>query len=155
MMKTASERIAFWGALFLLVLAIATFEARVVWAQTASVKYRVFLRADGVPKLGDYVNVTVRHPIIDPGKAVRLTKRVGCTAGQLFELRDGEDFCDGQSLGKVLSHTSRGQRLTAFAWSGPIPPGKMFVVGDRPNSFDSRYFGFVDLAGAQRLCPLF
>jgi len=33
--------------------------------------------------------------------------------------------------------------VEAFSFSGKVPDGALFVVGDSPDSYDSRYFGFL------------
>jgi len=143
------------AALCAMVLLIGIYEPRVVFAKTRSTRYHWLFTVTGIPRKGDYVNVEVRYPLLDPMKAVLLTKRVGCMPGERLEFLRGEHYCDGVLLDRVLARDSKGAPLAPFAWNGPIPWGKVFVVGDNPRSLDSRYFGFVDVAGLQRLWPLF
>ncbi|HUN54934.1 MAG TPA: S26 family signal peptidase [Smithella sp.] len=35
------------------------------------------------------------------------------------------------------------ERLKKFEFSGKIPEGNMFLIGDHVDSYDSRYFGFI------------
>jgi len=44
--------------------------------------------------------------------------------------------------------------MKSFVYDGVIPVGKAFVYGGNKDSFDSRYWGFIDLSTAQRLLPL-
>lgn len=37
-----------------------------------------------------------------------------------------------------------GNRIEPFKYKGVIPPGKMLVLGISKDSYDSRYFGFID-----------
>jgi conjugal transfer pilin signal peptidase TrbI len=138
-----------------IVAAVAFIQPRVTVPLMQSVKYHAFLSKDGTPEKGDYVNVQVQNRIIDLDKAVVITKRVACVAGEKLEYRADEHFCDGQSLGRVLVRTGKGLPLQGFQWDGVVPPNKVFLSGDHPRSFDSRYFGFVDIASLQRLTPLF
>ena len=38
----------------------------------------------------------------------------------------------------------QGKKLTAFKYAGTVPEGKMFLTGSHKDSYDSRYFGFID-----------
>jgi len=134
---------------------VALIEPRLSIPLMQSVKYHAFLLDEGAPTKGDYVNFEVRNRVIDLDKAVTLTKRVACVAGERLEFRDEEHFCDGRPLGRVFLRTGKGIPLHAFAWNGPVPENKVFLSGDHPRSFDSRYFGFVEIASLQKLTPLF
>lgn len=134
---------------------VAFVQPHVIVPLMQSVKYHAFLLSNGEPAKGDYVNVQVRNRVIDLDKAVTITKRVACTAGEKLEYRAEEHFCDGHPLGRVLARTSTGIPLQAFQWNGPVPANMVFLSGDHPRSFDSRYFGFVQVASLQRLTPLF
>ena len=144
-----------WIVLALIVAAIYCIEPRVGIQMTESVPFHQYLIVDGVPKKGDYVDVVMRQPLIDPHKPVTLTKRVVCTPGELLVFRDGAHYCNGEALGKVVAKTLRGERLAPFVWDGPVPPGKLFLAGSHPRSFDSRYFGFVDQSRVRKIWPLF
>lgn len=46
---------------------------------------------------------------------------------------------------KVLNKDSKGRVVTEiFSFNGKIPGNKYFLVGETANSYDSRYWGFVD-----------
>lgn len=72
-----------------------------------------------------------------------LTKRIACVAGQVLSLDGKEFFCDGRHVGTAQRTTSKGEPVASFDFTGEIPVGRYFVVGDNPMSYDSRYFGFV------------
>jgi signal peptidase I len=89
------------------------------------------------PRLGE---VIVLRPPSDPGR--NYIKRVVAVAGQNVQIHDGHVYVDGSML--------REPYLTAITWGeyGPsvVPAQDIFVLGDnRPNSEDSRAFGFVPL----------
>lgn len=74
-----------------------------------------------------------------------LVKRVGCKPGSILSTRNAMVYCDGVFLGIALRGVvSRAQEVKQFVFNGTVPEGKLFLVGDSADSYDSRYFGFVD-----------
>ena len=70
-------------------------------------------------------------------------KRVGCDEGETL-VRKGRDFyCGEEFLGHAREQSSTGKPMSPADVAGRIPPGRAFLVGDNPDSFDSRYFGLV------------
>ena len=78
-----------------------------------------------------------------------LTKRVGCKPGQRLRIEELRYFCDGEFLGSALRGVmSRRQPIIPYFGDGydkVIPEGKLFLIGDNSDSYDSRYFGFIDI----------
>jgi hypothetical protein len=97
---------------------------------------------------GQYILATWRGE--DPQKqglsdGMVLTKRIGCRPGQHLRVDDLRFFCDGTFLGTALRGVmSRQQMITPFSHDGVVPQGKLFLIGDNSDSYDSRYFGFID-----------
>ena len=89
------------------------------------------------PQAGE---VIVLRPPSDPGR--NYIKRVVAVAGQNVQIYDGHVYVDGRMLREpYLTAITRGEY-------GPrvVPAQDIFVLGDnRPNSEDSRAFGFVPL----------
>ena len=79
-----------------------------------------------------------------------LVKRLGCQAGkQLTTVTDKQHshyFCDGDSVTTAPAHPEH-----HFVFNGIVPESHAFVVGDHPQSLDSRYFGLVPLETAKRV----
>ena len=53
-------------------------------------------------------------------------------------------FCNGEYLVRAKDFSLKGEPLQHFTFNGPVPKGFMFVMGQHKDSFDSRYFGFVE-----------
>lgn len=143
-------------ALLLAVAGIIAFlEQNMVWNLTNSVKPTLMYRADGVAQKGDYVTFFLRHPYLKNGsKEYRLTKNYRCGPGDILVTKGRELYCNGARVAETLTHTASGKPLTPFQWNGPIPDGKAFVLGDDPESFDSRYWGFVEIEKLERLTAI-
>lgn len=88
------------------------------------------------------IEIQVKHmkrPAIEP-----LLKRVACMEGESLKVDHHDYYCGDKYLGRARSKTPSGRILSAFNYNGPVPKGKLFVIGDRDASFDSKYFGFID-----------
>lgn len=72
-----------------------------------------------------------------------VTKRVECAGGQRLETKGRDFYCDGLYLGRGKEHSLSGKKAEIFSFNGRVPEGAYFVMGDHPDSFDSRYFGFI------------
>lgn len=128
---------------------------RVSITLTPSVKHRIWWLSSDTSHVrhGQYVlfglpyarleGMTVPDSVVR-GEEIRAIKRVGCDEGQDLR-RDGRDFfCGEEFLGQARERSQKGEPLTPSPFSGKVPPGKAFLVGDHPDSFDSRYFGLVE-----------
>ena len=110
--------------------------------------------ARGEPQRGDVV-------VFDsPADGTRLIKRVVAVAGDSVTLRDGLLSIDGARLAGEVPRAQRvieefgahRAELNLDSGGGPgvatliVPAGKVLALGDhRGDSFDSRYFGMVDV----------
>jgi len=148
-----------------------------VLADDASIDQTLLVKWWGVPQVHDYVQFTLEEsPIlekrldainrvfcsnedaVETGKCngIKVTKKVGCVAGDLLEVRKGNAFfCNHVLIGHAKDKTKDGQPLNVFLFNGTVPEGKLFAFGTNKDSYDSRYFGFVDVAKVQRLKGLF
>ena len=70
-----------------------------------------------------------------------IVKRIGCMPGGKLVKAGYQYYCDGHFLGRAQE--IQGHR--PFDFSGIVPPGMVFLVGDKDTSYDSRYFGFKPL----------
>jgi signal peptidase I/conjugal transfer pilin signal peptidase TrbI len=121
---------------------------RILVAISPSLDHRVFVFAERFApdeiRKDDYVVFTVRSHYIKDGKPSRLLKKVSCVAGQTLETRTRDYYCDDEYLGTAKRHSLKGEPVDAFVYSGTVPEGMLFVTGNHPDSFDSRYLGFIE-----------
>jgi type IV secretory pathway protease TraF len=146
---SARKRNAKWAVFLALYLLAGTFLFRHInVTNTPSLNTRVFFLRFDVDKAriakGSYI--VCRLP--DAGffrnpENLMVTKRVECADGQRLDTRGRDFFCEGRYLGRGKEHTLNGKKAEIFSFNGRVPEGAFFVMGDHPNSFDSRYFGFV------------
>ncbi len=100
------------------------------------------------PVRGDVV--VFRYP---RDRSLDYIKRVVAIGGDTVEVRDKQVFVNGKPVVEPHAHFTNRDIMSAAAGPrdnfGPVtvPEGKIFVMGDnRDNSYDSRFWGFVDLS---------
>ncbi len=140
---------------------------------TPSLRYHVFYlyRNPQMTDLhkGDYVLFEKCSKYLKNGEPLKLIKQIGCDAGDYLIEVDRDYYClaslkgyeiekvkeslknakplkglEPEHLGKAKIKSLKGEPLDNFKFTGQIPGGKCYVAGSHPDSFDSRYFGFID-----------
>ena len=53
-------------------------------------------------------------------------------------------YCNGEWFSVAKGFDKNGNRVKNFIYNGKIPKGKIFVSGASKDSYDSKYFGFID-----------
>ena len=134
------------------ILAGSWLPGRITVATSGSLDHRVFflLPAPAKVELGDYL--VFRHQGLSQmqqglrGDHDQMIKKVGCLPGDQLTINEANHFfCNGRSLGQALETDSKGRPLPIFSFNGPVPADKMFMVGTNPRSYDSKYYGFIDV----------
>jgi signal peptidase I len=145
--------------IILIVIAGAAIPNYFAVTTTPSLNKRIFFiiksKQIGKLKTGDYVMFSLlkSKPESDlPPKLVRMIKddgedseikKIGCAAGEELKNIGNEFYCKNKLIAKAKEYSLGGERLKKFEFSGKIPEGNMFLVGDHVDSYDSRYFGFI------------
>lgn len=149
----AKKRLAFLLAL-LLASGAGLALRRVSITLTPSVKHRIWWLSDDLAQVQRGRYVLFRLPgdkakgvrvseAIRQGEDIRAIKRIGCDEGQVLRRRGRVFYCGREFLGIAKEKSLSGELLTPADISGRIPAGSAFLIGDNPDSFDSRYFGLV------------
>ena len=125
---------------------------RITVATSGSLDHRVFflLPAPAKVELGDYL--VFRHQgLSQVQQGLRadhdqMIKKVGCLPGEQLTMNAANHFfCNGRPLGQALEADSKGRLLPRFSFNGPVPTDKLFMIGTHPRSYDSKYYGFIDV----------
>lgn len=157
--KSRYSKALFWGVLSGLALLGMSIPGRLIVSPTPSDGRHVFVRAASSRpvRVGDYVVFPMRTRYVERcTDGCLLLKRVVCGPGSVLEVRGRDFYCDGRYLGRAKERSRKGEPVEPFRYSGIIPGGKFFVMGSHEDSFDSRYFGFVDASSVvARAVPLF
>lgn len=138
-----------WLAITVLLVAGTLIPYKISVTLTPSLKHRVYWLIRNPDKVmrGDYV--LFRHKELSARMGMKksedVMKILGCNEGDLLTVDAEKKFyCNGEYLVRAKDISLKGEPLQHFVFNGTIPKGVMFVMGQHIDSFDSRYFGFVD-----------
>lgn len=141
------------GIVCSLALCITLGQKHLVTAISASVNPYLFFRSDVPPRPGDYVTFILDNEFTKH-KPFPVTKKMICGPHDLLERKGAQFWCNGVFLGDAKTTSLRGRIMPVFEWNGPVPEGKAFVVGEHIDSYDSRYYGLINIAEMQRVVPI-
>ena len=115
--------------------------------ETPSLPRGLYLRLPGqAPRRGAVVVAAPPPPAraylraLGAPEAMRLLKRVAATGGDRVCATAGAVETPLRRAA-VRTRDRRGAALPAWRGCGPLPADQVFLLGDSPDSFDSRYFG--------------
>lgn len=157
------SRISSWRLWLLVVAAVVIgtlLPRRIGITLTPSLDHRVFWMDRNPERVGrgDYVFFVDPELARKVGKpdVPNFFKRIRCDEGDILTVDAAKQFfCNGEFLGVAKDYSRKGEKMQYFAFNGKIPPGSMFVMGEHRDSYDSRYFGFVEKSRVRaRLYPL-
>ena len=139
----------------LLAVLLTWAESKAVFVLSDSVSHKLMYRSEETVHKGDYVMFPLVHEYLGTGDTPQnLTKIYRCAPGDVLQNKKRLFFCNGEYIGRAKERGYNGQPLQPFEWNGPIPDGKAFVAGEHADSFDSRYWGFVDIVKLKRVVPI-
>ena len=162
--KVLVKKYYYFLLIFFLVMAGAAIPEHFAVSTTASLKNRIFYLShkDAVNvKTGDYIIFSILKskaeselpaPLVKMLKAAEdktELKRVGCSAGEFLNNIGNDYYCNKTYLGTAKNNALNGTVLDKYKFSGIVPQGSLFVVGDSKDSFDSRYFGFITVKNVE------
>jgi conjugative transfer signal peptidase TraF len=137
------------GAIALLAAAELNRRDVVLFNASPSVPTGLYVRSDAPLREGAFVTVraadvardyaALRH-FTDTGD--RFIKRVAARAGARV-CGDGDSVSVGAETLMRATHDSAGRALPTWEGCHVLHAGEMFLMGETPDSFDSRYFGIV------------
>jgi len=120
--------------------------------RSPSLSHRVFFGSRFGTKERSGGLVSFRHTSC----VLPMAKRIIAKAGDFIEVRRGVVLVNGHTL-PFRTRSSSGQSYSPIQ-VGEVPKGHVFVVGDHPDSFDSRYeqFGCIPIEDLEEcLWPIF
>ena len=151
--------------LFLLLTAVAVagtvIPGRIGIILTPSLAHRLFWVSKGPQHVGrgDYVFFEDAQLAQKVGKPEHpnIFKIIRCDEGDTLTVDVGKRFfCNGEFLGVAKDYSRKEEKMQYFEFNGKIPQGFMFVMGEHKDSYDSRYFGFVDKSRVRaKLYPIY
>jgi conjugal transfer pilin signal peptidase TrbI len=77
--------------------------------------------------------------------ATPVMKVARCLPGEHLTVSDRTYHCNGEYLGRAKEYSLKGEKVDNFIHNGVVPSGKICVMGEHKDSFDSRYFGFIEV----------
>jgi signal peptidase I/conjugal transfer pilin signal peptidase TrbI len=96
----------------------------------------------------DVMSVVVaehKHADGKPSVPAPVMKIARCIPREYLRVADRRYYCNDAYLGTAKEHSLRGEKVENFVYNGIVPEGKIFVMGEHRDSFDSRYFGFIEV----------
>jgi signal peptidase I/conjugal transfer pilin signal peptidase TrbI len=134
--------------------------SRIAIAVSPSLSHRIFIldRSGRTPRTCDYVLFTFSSPLYEEGKRHKAIKEVICREGERLTVDrlQRNFYCEGRYVATAKVASRKEKPLPLFVHNGAIPKGMLFVTGAHRDSFDSRYWGFLEEKTIEAIArPLF
>lgn len=118
-------------------------------ALSPSVNYRIFYYKRNFQQsdlqAGTYVVFDMYTKLHKNCWPCQVVKKIGCMEGNNLHVdKNNFYYCNDEYLGTAQPFTKTGILLHSFYFNGPVPQGKLFVIGEREGSYDSKYAGFIN-----------
>ncbi|MGE0293258.1 MAG: S26 family signal peptidase [Hyphomonadaceae bacterium] len=154
-MRTQTRTWLCIGAAAIGLLAVASVNARdwLIYNHTPSVPTGWYVRSAG--EIAPGALVTVRAQAVAPHYAAarnftdagdRFIKRVAANDGDRVCAEDGTIRINDRTVAHRAAQDSQGRVLPHWSGCRTLTADEIFLMGDTPDSFDSRYFGPVSVA---------
>ena len=143
--KVTPKKLAFFSLIALVIyLVINAILTNVVINISNSHSGTVFWKSDIKPAKNDFVYFDFEHELLPKNLKV-LSKKLVCLEGDDLIINDSFIACNDKKYAiKRNKKTGSGKPITQFYYHNIMPKGKAIVWGSNPESFDSRYWGFID-----------
>ncbi len=147
------KRIAFFVSCLCLGACVLVYVGKVVperiaFSKTDSLSYRFFFYKEHFSqeelKVGRYIIIPIYSDIIEECRPCTVVKQIGCDEGEnLTATKEGYYYCNDNYLGHAKTHSKKGVQVENFKYNGIVAAGEFFAIGSCPDSYDSRYIGFL------------
>lgn len=101
-------------------------------------------RYDRTPQKGGYYVFMFYAAPNSQRYGEQFVKKVACVEGEHLKNVGREFFCNGEYIGTAKEKDKKGNKAPLYSYDGIIEKGKFFAVGEMIDSYDSKYWGFVD-----------
>ncbi|GMG94827.1 conjugal transfer pilin signal peptidase TrbI [Cupriavidus metallidurans] len=107
--------------------------------------YWVKLGAPKSVQRGDIIAfIAPKGLMLEPFNGKMIAKQVAGLPGDTVRVTNDRAYVNGKYIGDLVLNQKLGRGPGAFDREEVVPPGKLFVIGTLPRSYDGRYWGFLD-----------
>ena len=143
-------------AVLVFVLVGTLMPSHLSFTMTPSLKYRLFWLNNYSAKnsigKGDYVMFEFSTKYINNGQSIKAIKEVVCIPGDNLNVDNKKNYyCNGHYIGTAKDTSLTGVKVDNFRYTGTVPEGSYFVMGHIKDSFDSKYYGFIQRSRIEKI----